>query len=542
MSSQQAWKRCGGTVAAGLLATLAMAPSAQGAAGKVGGDFDGDGYEDLAIGSPHHEVGGVDDAGAVTVIYGAKKGLRLSDAQLFDEDTSGVAGTAEDTDLFGSALAAGDFDNDGFDDLAIGVVNQNVSGVNNAGKVQVIGGNASGLDPVFSMATGHEGDYEIAQGADGVEGTPSVADSFGAELVAGNFDGNAGVDLAIGASRDNDGSNQAGGVNVLYSVGALLTDAPDEYFTEDTAGVPGVNGNLDSFGSRLAAGLIDGDSADDLVIGAPSDDDLTLDNAGAVTVLYGAPSGGIGVAGAQRLVQGFDLDGEPIRDSAELDDGFGKALAVGDFDHDGFGDLAVGIEDEDTGNVNQDGAVAVFEGRASGLIASNDRLITRKTKGIRRVDEFDRFGAALAAGRFDGGAFTDLAVGAGGASVAGGTTAGSFHALLGSSKGLQGKGSRRFTQETKGMPGAAEDFDEFGSVLAVGRFDQGSRDDVAVTGTRDRPIGDTIQSGSVTAVYADGSMGLRTERARYLAMGLDGLLGVAGDEDSFGLALASGAP
>lgn len=101
-----------GVLAAGMLGLMAGPASAVGSG--IRGDFNGDGYRDVALGSD----GG---AGRVTVIYGSAKGLAGGKRVTIDQNSTGVPGTNETGDRFGAALAAGDFDHDGYSDLAVGV-------------------------------------------------------------------------------------------------------------------------------------------------------------------------------------------------------------------------------------------------------------------------------------------------------------------------------------------------------------------------------------------------------------------------------------
>ena len=60
---------------------------------------------------------------AVLLLTAGQAMAQLTSAgnQFWSQDSESIAGGAEDADLFGDALAAGDFNNDGFEDLAIGV-------------------------------------------------------------------------------------------------------------------------------------------------------------------------------------------------------------------------------------------------------------------------------------------------------------------------------------------------------------------------------------------------------------------------------------
>src|SRR5919204_3240556 len=85
-------------------------------AGVHKSDFNADGFADLAIGIRFEDVGTVTDAGAVSVLYGSVAGLQSTSPndQLWTQDSPGVKDNAEVGDLFGTALATGDFNADGF--------------------------------------------------------------------------------------------------------------------------------------------------------------------------------------------------------------------------------------------------------------------------------------------------------------------------------------------------------------------------------------------------------------------------------------------
>jgi hypothetical protein len=219
-----------------------------------------------------------------------------------------------------------DFDNDGFDDLAVGVPGENVGSAANAGAVNVIYGSNAGL-----AATGDQLWHQDGPGVAGIAGT---GDTFGATVVCGNFNVDVYDDLAIGVPGEDVGALvDAGAVNVLYGSAAGLTAAGSELWHQDVAGVEGTAEGGDRFGAALASGDFDDDVADDLAIGAPGEDVDGEPNAGSVNVLYGG-GGGLAASGDQLWHQ----NSLHVLDTVEEDESFGYALAAGDFDHDGFDD------------------------------------------------------------------------------------------------------------------------------------------------------------------------------------------------------------
>ena len=99
------------------------------------GDFDGDGFDDLAIGAPGETVGSLASAGAVVVYYGSQFGL--THLRAFELTAASVGATAQAGAEFGAALAAGDFDGDGDDELAVAAPGENVGASSQSGRVYV---------------------------------------------------------------------------------------------------------------------------------------------------------------------------------------------------------------------------------------------------------------------------------------------------------------------------------------------------------------------------------------------------------------------
>ncbi|GAA3268765.1 hypothetical protein GCM10020218_008440 [Dactylosporangium vinaceum] len=321
----------------------------------VAGDFNGDGYDDLAAGAPQAMVGAFTGAGQVLVLYGSRDRLTATGSQLLTQNMNGLApGAAQTGDEFGHALAAGDFNADGYDDLAVGAPGDD----GGAGTVQVIPGSAAGLSVI--------GYRTWSQDSGSMESSRESGDHFGWALATGRFDDDRYTDLAVGVpDEDDDEFRDMGAVHVIYSSPGGLTDAGNKLWHADLAGMPGDAETGDHLGRSLAAGNFNGDDTCDLAAGVPGESVVTSSGrsypaAGAVLVLY-SDSGGLSPfadAAPQYWTRNTTgIEGDPV-DSAQ----FGYSLAAGDINGDGYWDLAIGAPFDDVTGHDEAGTVSVIYG------------------------------------------------------------------------------------------------------------------------------------------------------------------------------------
>jgi hypothetical protein len=388
------------------------------------GDVNGDSIADGIVGAPGDEAA-TDNEGLIYIFHGSAT------------TPSTVLGSGQKGIRFGAALSAGDVNGDGVDDLIVGApeFKSDVPNIGKTGAAYLYLGTSSGISE--SVAWSFQRDE-----------TPFKASALGAAVDIGNVNADDYADIIVGApnySETNQGAvflfhgdatgppsvpqwtwtcdqdsaqcgravAAAGDVDgngfddVLVGAPSYGETSADEgaafLFLGSATGLPDqpawsvYGGQTDaSFGSAVnTAGDVNGDGFDDVLVGAPAY--ACAGDAGGALFLYLGSSGGLPTTPSQRLC------------GVQAGAGFGAAVTTaGDVNADGYADVVVGAPFHDSTETTPDnkGTIYIYYGTPWGLY-------THSHWGVLGEKSETRFGAAVSAAHdHDGDGYDDVLVGA----------------------------------------------------------------------------------------------------------------------------------
>ena len=237
------------------------------------GDLNGDGINDLAVGSRRDNDGGTRH-GAVWILFMNSNGTVHHQKKI--SDTQGnFSATLDTEDYFGVTVEyLGDINNDGHIELGVGAHYDDDGGANK-GAIYILSLDTGGVVLSYQKISDTQGN---------LSNTLSNEDKFGVSITKiGDLDNDGVTDIAVGAYGDNTVGSHAGAIYILY----LNSNFTVKSHLKITEGLDGFTGNLDAgdlFGVAVASIGKYGDMYA-LLVGARGDDDSTT-NAGAAWVLF----------------------------------------------------------------------------------------------------------------------------------------------------------------------------------------------------------------------------------------------------------------
>ncbi|WP_061224228.1 Ig-like domain-containing protein [Leptospira weilii] len=339
-------------------------------------DINGDGYVDLVA----SEYG----QGLVYLFYSSGTGgITATDPSAASRTIVGVK-----TDFFGKSIASGDFNGDGFADIAVGAPKSNTDG-----KVFIF--HSAGTQGINTSFYAFANTILVGDGA---------SEQFGASLATGDINGDIYTDLVVGAPAYN---ASRGRIYLFYSqggAGIATADAVTDGTNTCLSGCTYIRGGItagDKFGFSIAVGNINGGNYDDIAVGAPGYTVGGYANNGRVYVYYG--DGSVFTTTGPHTI---DNNATNVPPGSGYPNGiysqFGYSVAVADFTEDNYADLVVGAPEyapNATGN-DQKGKICIFvSSTATGI--GNISGMANATRYITGDNAGDQIGRAITARDLD---------------------------------------------------------------------------------------------------------------------------------------------
>jgi hypothetical protein len=363
------------------------------------GDFNGDGYADLAVSAPLYAPkpppGRPGTAcGAILVFHGSRQGLDPVPERIF-----GPKGE-QPASFFGYGLVAGDVSGDGYADLAVTHLSPNAD----SSDVRLYLGSADGPPTKASRVLPEDAPQALAVGDVNGDGRPDLVAASGPPL------GGTGVGhLTVWPGT-------AASVGTPYQI--ELADLGLRYIAD----------------LALDAGDLDGDGYADVAIGDEVDQRADGSYTGTLVVVKGSADG-LTAAGHQ------DVDGDHL--TGQTNTAFASAISL-DPAHEGVpGRVYVGDVFEDVHGLDKAGAVHVFHWDGAGLSTTDVPRITQASPGVPgRPVKHGSFGLEVWAVRTPSQRYARLFVGAAGPAHHG-QTAGAYFAFRGNAAGVSTRSAVR---------------------------------------------------------------------------------------------------